>query len=398
MDKMSSTRKIEGFWFWAMVFIVATIIATVQSLLLPLKTFEQGGIHYTEYNNYIIFKQSFYHLIHHQDLFILYPTEQWDLFKYSPTFALLMAPLAILPNFLGLFIWNLLNTMVLYFAMWQVPFASDKKRMLAFAFILIELITSIQNTQSNGLIAGLIVLAYIFLEKKRVGLAALFITLTVFIKLFGIIAFLLFLLYPDKIKAICYSILWFVMLTLLPLLVISPSGLLSEYKSWALLLHNDQVINYGLSVMGWIYTWFGISLNKTWVVLVGGMILLVPMLNIKAHQFTRYRVYYLAAILLWVIIFNHKAESPTFIIAAVGIAIWYFYEKQGMFDTSLLITAFVFTILSATDLFPTSVKRNFLEPYVLKAVPCIFIWIRIIYEMLFMKEDLRSQHRGFASS
>ena len=55
---------------------------------------------------YLIFKQSFFHLIEGKDLFILYPQEHWDLYKYSPTFSLLMAPLAILPDVVGLFFWK----------------------------------------------------------------------------------------------------------------------------------------------------------------------------------------------------------------------------------------------------------------------------------------------------
>jgi len=44
-----------------------------------------------------------------KDLYAPYPNEYWDLYKYSPTFALLMAPLALLPTLAGLAGWNLLN-------------------------------------------------------------------------------------------------------------------------------------------------------------------------------------------------------------------------------------------------------------------------------------------------
>lgn len=73
--------------------------------------FADGGL-YSHYNNYIIFKQSFYHLIAQKDLYIHYPQEQYDLFKYPPTFALLFAPFSLLPDFLGYSFWTAINLLL----------------------------------------------------------------------------------------------------------------------------------------------------------------------------------------------------------------------------------------------------------------------------------------------
>ena len=383
--------------FFAGIIVLATLIATIQCLLLPLKTFTDGGGHYTEYNNYVIFKYSFFHLIHHKDLYQLYPLEQWDLFKYSPTFALIMGPLAILPDWAGLFLWNLVNSMILFFAIWKLPFKNNNSRIYAILFILIELVTSLQNTQSNALIAGLVILAFLAMEKKQLSLAALLIVCTVFIKIFGLVAISMFLLYNDKIKVGLYFIGWFLLLGLLPLVVISPDLLIFLYKSWGTLLHNDQVTSYGLSVMGWLYTWFHLDLNKSLVVLLGAMLFCVPFINYKFFKEIKFRVYFLSSILLWIIIFNHRAESPTFIIAAAGIAIWYFYQEKKLINTLLVIFAFIFTILSATDIFPTIVKRQFLEPYVMKAVPCILIWFKISWDLIFYKREDASRETNMSS-
>jgi hypothetical protein len=93
------------------ILTVITIVITGQSFLLKTKTF-QGEIEYTHYNNYKIFKESYFHLVEKQDLYQLYPKEHWDYYKYSPTFALFMAPFAYLPDFLGLLFWNLLNVLM----------------------------------------------------------------------------------------------------------------------------------------------------------------------------------------------------------------------------------------------------------------------------------------------
>src|SRR3978361_988689 len=54
-----------------------------------------------------VFRSSFWHLVHQQDLYARYGRH--DLFKYSPSAALLFAPIAVPPFALGLLIWNATN-------------------------------------------------------------------------------------------------------------------------------------------------------------------------------------------------------------------------------------------------------------------------------------------------
>lgn len=75
---------------------------------------------YTAYENYVIFKNSFTHFIAGLNPYANFPAEQWDLYKYSPAFALCMAPFAALPDWAGLPIWNLLNALGLLAAIWSV--------------------------------------------------------------------------------------------------------------------------------------------------------------------------------------------------------------------------------------------------------------------------------------
>jgi hypothetical protein len=366
------------------ILTIITIVITGQSILLGPRNFE-GSIEYTHYNNYKIFTASYSHLIENKDLYQLYPEEHWDYYKYSPAFALFMAPFAYLPDALGLFLWNLLNVLVLFLALWKLPFQSTKNKLFMLAVILVELVTSIQNAQSNALIAGLILFAFIFLEKKQVGLASLFIVLTVFIKLFGIVAFLLFLFYPDKLKAVAYTIGWMVLFTFLPLLVISSDQLYFLYHSWFNLLAHDQNVSYGLSVAGWLYSWFNIDISKNIIVFVGTILLLIPTLKYRSYKEKTFRILYLSSVLIWVVIFNYKAESPTFIIAMTGVAIWFFAQKRKVEDSILFTLALIFTVLSPTDIFPRGFRNSFIEPYVLKAVPCILIWFKIMFELMIYK-------------
>jgi hypothetical protein len=370
-------------------FLSLIIIAiTWQTLHLSGRSFDDIGITYTHYNNYVIFKQSFFHLIHQQDLYQLYPTEHWDLYKYSPTFPLFMLPMAVLPDTLGLIIWTSLNVFVLFWGIWNLPGLTDKSRVYVLGFLLIELITSIQNFQSNGLIVGMLVWAFILFERRKNALAVLLIVLTVFIKLFGMVALIMLLFYPNKWKSIKYTAFWSALLAVLPLIVVPVKQLSFLYQSWFVVLQQDHTSGIELSVERWLHIWFGMPYSSA-VVLVGAALLCLPLIQYRFFDDLKFRLLYLAAILIWVVIFNHKAESPTYVIAITGVAIWFFSQKANPINILLVITAFLFTVLSSTDIFPRSIQSAFVAPYVIKAVPCILIWGKIMFELMFYGRKVR---------
>ena len=92
--------------------------------------------------------------------------------------------------------------------------------------------------------------------------------------------------------------------------------------------------------------------------------------------------------LIWVVIFNHKAESPTYVIAASGAAVWYFYRPtRDVWRHAMIAAVFAFTCLAATDIYPPYLKTHLMVPYVIKALPCILLWCAIEVELLFMQRS-----------
>ena len=383
------------------VYMLLALSATLQSYYGSPTIF--NDLEYTAYNNYLIFKQSFFHLIEGKDLFILYPKEHWDLYKYSPTFSLMMAPLAILPDVVGLFIWNLLNALVLFFGIKKLQLPArfkgiefSKISMFIILFVGLELMTSLQNEQSNGLLAGLIILAFVFLEKEKIWLGTLCITLTFYIKIFGIVAFALFLVYPQKGKFILSSAVWMIVLGLLPAVFVGFDQLIFLYGSWGRMLGEDHAASYGYSVMGWLQIWFGLEVSKNVIVLLGVALFCLPLVKFKRNLNYEFRWRLLVSILIWVVIFNHKAESPTFVIAMSGVGIWYFFSKKTKVNLGLVILAFVFTSLSPTDLFPRFLRESFVIPYVMKAMFCILIWGKVIWEMFLIQPQTNTDLTDFS--
>ena len=366
------------------IVLLLVVAISAQSAFGGLKKFDTSAIEYTRYNNYVIFRQSCAHLVAGRDLYQLYPNEHWDLFKYSPAFALFMAPLTILPDFPGLVLWNLCNASVLCLALWSLPSLSVSQRVCAIAFVMVELVTSMQSAQSNALIAGLIIFTFVHLERKRIAIATLCIALTVAIKLFGVVAFALLLLYPGRLRAAFSAAAWLVLLAVLPLVVVDLTQLGVLYRSWFDMLRHDESVSYGLSVAGWLFAWFG----REWKLLslVAGVALFcAPLTRLSMYRDQRFRALVLASTLIWVVIFNHKAESPTFVIAVAGVAIWFAYTQPSRANIALLTGAFVLTELATTDVFPRSVRTGYIVPLVLKAVPCILVWLKVVADQLTMR-------------
>lgn len=338
---------------------------------------------FSRYNNYLIFKESFNNLKNGVNMYELHPEKYYDLYKYSPSFAVLFAPFNLLNDTAGLILWNLLNSLPLFLAVFLIPRKDERKKIYVLWFILIELMTNMQNSQSNGLIAALLTGAFVSFEKNKTGLAALFIVLSVYIKVFGLLMAVMFMMYENRQRFMRWFALWSVMIFLLPLLFTSPQGYLMQLNNWIELLRNDHSISSGISVFGILSSWFGIVHYKGAVLIMGLVLLLFPLLFVRYFISFEFRLWYFASLLIWLVIFNHRAESPTFIIAAAGAALWYFQkEKPARMETGMMILLFVLTILSPTDLFPRYLRNEFVVPYSLKALPCVIVYLKILADMI----------------
>ncbi|MCX6112899.1 MAG: glycosyltransferase family 87 protein [Proteobacteria bacterium] len=343
--------------------------------------------------NYMTFSTSFWNMFRG-----INPYYQVLEYKYSPAFCLLMGPMAVLPDWLGAIIWNGINTLILYIGITKLKVENSKKVFILW-FIIFEYLTSIQNLQSNVLVTGLILLAFSFFENKKTFWASLVVVLLFFIKIFGAGIGLIFLFYPKKTRFILYSVLWTLVLVFVPLIVVPWDFFLTLYKSWWSVMSTDFSASMGVSLM----TIFNMLVNipKIYIQVAGLVFLLTPIIIelirsskpgefLKSGKFSNYtyRLLFVSSILIWMIIFNHKAESPTYIIAVTGVAIWYVLLNSDRcirsLDKIFMILVFVFTTLSPTELFPKIIFR-FVDYNIVKALPCILVWIKIQYDLYFRK-------------
>lgn len=369
------------------LYILFALLASIQSLVLSPKTNHKEITVDTKFNNYVIFERSFQHLKDNRDLYVLYPEEHMDFYKYTPSFSVFFGLFTIFPFWLGLNLWNLLNALVLFFAIYYLPGLRNSQKGWVLLIVLLELMGSLMNEQSNALIAGLLVFSFGMLENKNFFLAPLFIVLTIFIKLFGVVGFALFLFYPQKWKLALFSLGWTLVIILLPFIFIDYDQYVLLLRSYSHLLANDPIISNGFSVMGWLNSWFSMDANSLIVVLTGAGLFLLPLVRFNAFKYLSFKYLTLASILIWIVIFNHKAESPTYIIAMTGVALWFIKREKSILNIVLFGLAIIFTSMSGTDLFPRTIRVEFFQAYAVKALPCILIWVKIVYDMIMFKID-----------
>ncbi|MBE9660345.1 glycosyltransferase family 87 protein [Mucilaginibacter myungsuensis] len=338
-------------------------------------------------NNYLIFKYTFVNLIHQHNLYTPQPEFYFDTNHYGPLFALVIAPFTLLPDGVGVVLWTMLNALVLYKAVLMLPIKKEAQ----YAVLLIcahELMTASYSAQFNPMMTTIIVLSFVFIRSGKEFWAALLIIAGTYIKLYGIVGLSFFFFTDNKIKFILSLMFWSVVLFALPMPFSSPGFVVQCYKDWYASLadknkHNAVSIMQDISVMGMIRRVFNYpQLSDAIVILPGMLLFATSYLRIEAFKIVNYQLLILASTLLFTVLFSTGSESPTYIIAFVGVAVWYMVLDRPVtgFEIFLLIFALAVTSLSPSDLFPKFVNREYIKPYSLKALPCFVIWIRIVYE------------------
>ncbi len=371
----------NSYLLFALYFLLAAA-AAVQAVTLTRRTQAGGGETVTKYNNYVIFRCSHEHLVEGRNLYCAWPGEHWDLFKYSPTFALLFGFFSMFPDWLGLAFWNLLNALLFFLAVQALPVPDSRRKIFLLLLAAADAMTSLQNSQSNLLVAALILLGFGFFEKGKPVAATLCLVATFYIKLFGFAAIILLLLYPGKLKSILYTAGWLVLLWMMPLPWTGFGGLIAQYRNYLDMLRSDHAASVGLSVMGWLQQWFGVHVSQVPAAVTAFALLCLPLLRRGRFGTHGSRVLLLCAIMVWMVIFNHKAESPTFVIATSAVWLWFLTRKRIPVTMVVAGLVFVFTSLAATDLWPKFIRTGFFEPWGIKAVPCILAWLIMVYELL----------------
>lgn len=363
------SRTLFGLW------LLLPVIATLLKL--------------SKHNNFLIFRYVYWHTIEQLPLYVAYD-EYWDTNHYGPFFSLVIAPFAMLPVRWGLFFWLIALSLSLYYAIRKLPFP-DRKRIFLYWFCAHELLTALFMSQFNIAIAAIIVATFYCIEKEKDIWAAFFIMLGTFVKLYGIVGLAFFFFSKHKTKFLLALLGWALVMFVAPMAISSPDYIISQYVGWwdSLSAKNAENIFSGgqnISLLGMVRKISGCaSYSDLWLISGGLIIFGLPYLRIAQYKYKAFRYTLLASVLLFVVLFSTGSESSTYIIAFVGVGIWYWAVpwKRSKWDIALMVFAFILTSFSPSDLFPAYLRKEFVQPYALKALPCVLIWFKMSYEMCF---------------
>ena len=340
------------------------------------------------HNNFLIFRGTFWHAWQGVSLYAEYPLEHWDTNHYGPLFALLFAPFAVVPEWLGLLMWCVALTLLLYIAVRRSLF-TDRQQVFVLWFCAHELLTALYMQQFNIAIAAILLLSFFLIEQERDAEAAFFIVVGTLVKLYGVVGLAFFLFSRHKLKLVLSLVGWGVILFAVPMVLGGPDYIVSQYAEWyhSLVGKNDANLfapHQNISLLGMVRKISGsAAYSDLWLILPGMLLFALPYLRRNQYRFMAFRQTILASVMMFVVLFSTGSESSGYIIALVGVVVWYTcvpWRRTG-WDVALMVFAFVLTSLSPSDLFPAYLRREWVQPYALKALPVTLVWLKLCYEI-----------------
>ena len=367
---------------YRIIFVIYIIVAAVTAYSKYKRG--TGG-----YNNYLIFKGVFYNTLQEKNIFLQYPDLFFDSNHYGVFFSLLIAPFAMMPDGLGSVLWNVASTVVFLYAIYKLPLSDKKKSFFAW-LCLQEFITAATYFQFNIILTGLLILSAIYIYEKKEAQSAFAILIGTFVKVYGIVGLSAFFFIKNKAKFIISFIVIAILFFVLPMLISSREFGIQSYVDWYVSLSEKNLSNQTLmsrqdySLMGVVRRILGNADISNLIFLVPGFtFFMLPYLRIKQYKFLPFQLMILASTLLFIVLFSSSSESPTYIIAIAGVMIWFLIQKKiSKIDIALLIFVMIFTCFAFSDLFPKFIKEEVFIKYSTKAIPCILIWFRLMYELL----------------
>ena len=347
-------------------------------------------------NNYLIFKQVFWHVIHQLPLFVHYPAEYFDLNHYGPVFSLIIAPFAVLPTWTGMLLWLVALTLLLFFAVRRNVF-TEYQQIFIYWFCAHELLNGVQMQQFNIAIAAIILISYCCIEKEKDFWAAFAIMLGTFVKLYGIVGLAFFFFSRHKGKFVLSLLFWAIIMFVAPMIISSPEYIIGQYHDWYVELvqkNSDNMFSQGtnISLLGLVRKISGCATySDLWLIIPGMIAFALPYLRIGQYPNQAFRQTILASTLMFVVLFSTGSENSGYITPVIGVVIWYTAApwERSKWDIALMVYVFIFCTMAHSDFMPRYIRDEWMRPYGLKALPVVIVWLKLCYEMY--TKDYRKQ-------
>lgn len=381
-------KKVKDYFF---VLLQNPIMLSVLWFGMALRgVWKSWAEHYC--NNYLIFSQSFYHTLEQTSLYRGYPQEYGDIFLYGIPFTAFIAPFSLMPPMVGSTMWCLVNAFLLYWAIRKLDFGKWQFSLiiwLSYYGLYIALLLQ----QYNVAITAFIIFSFVLIEKKKDFWAALFIVFGTITKIYGILGMAFFLFSKRRLQFLGGLLFWGVFFFFLPMLYSSPHFVITSYQEWIDILIYKNSLNLhsvaqNISLLGIVRKITdGASYSDLWLIIPALILFIFPYFRINQYENKSFRLSFLASVLLFVILFSTGTEACGYVMALVGVGIWYVstptHKKMFGLNLCLLVLCFILTAFSSSGfLFSKQIREEYIGEYMLKALPCVLIWLKIVWEQL----------------
>jgi hypothetical protein len=96
----------------------------------------------------------------------------------------------------------------------------------------------------------------------------------------------------------------------------------------------------------------------------------------------RHRRTFLASLLVYSVIFNHKAEQPSFVIAMVGVAIWYAVKPRTLARDVLAGAVILATVPIFLGVAIPWLPGGIMPALLMTSAACMVVWLGMQAELL----------------
>jgi hypothetical protein len=381
------------------------------------------GLHMHNFNNFLIYKFTFWHALDGKSIFENHG-DHFDVNHYGPIFSLIIAPFTIISKtitsmdnpllWVDVFLWHLALGMFLWWAIRKTPLTAMQKVVVIW-LTAHEMLNALGMSQFNVATAAMILLTYAAIHQGKEIWAAFWIVLGTLVKIYGIVGLAFFFFVKNKPKFILWLVVWTLVLMALPMPFFGAEYVAGQYVEWFKCLSEKGQENLlsdfqNISLLGMVRkigyacsaglagyyevfesagknpdvtNWWWSTWNDLWLIIPAIIYSALPWLRFKQYQHHAFQLMCLALMLMFVNIFSTGAENSSYIISMLGVAIWFIAVpwKRSRLDWCLLIFCFILTSLSSTDLFPGDIRTYWIRAFSLKAMPVVLIWLKLVWEM-----------------
>ena len=381
------------------------------------------GLHMHNFNNFLIYKFSYWHAVQGVSLYENHG-DHFDVTHNGPIFSLIIAPFSLISNtitsmsnpllWIDVSLWHLALGLFLWWAIRQSTLTTEQKVVVIW-LTAHEMLNALGMSQFNVATGAMILLTYSAIRRGQDIWAAFWIVMGVLVKAYGIVGLAFFFFAKSKPKFVMWLVVWTIVLFVLPMPFFGADYVAGQYVEWIKCLGEKGQENLlsdfqNISLLGMVRkigyacsaglpayyavfesagknpdvtNWWWSTWNDLWLIIPAILYSALPWLRIGQYKHHAFQLMCLALVLMFVNIFSTGAENSSYIISMLGVAIWFIAVpwKRSRLDIGLLVFCFILTSLSSTDLFPGDLRTYVIRAFSLKALPVVLIWLKLVWEM-----------------